>query len=170
MTRVKDQPESDSIGHGGFPHCPEIELLRIGMYLTTVRDRLRLNQWDITLMAKPAPKDCHAAVQPQTNHHIAQMRLSREWMEMSEEQKKNTLIHEMIHLGHYDMDLVWQGCVNENSGISKDDAHAWDTDFHMYLERFVSDVTRWLEDTLPDFPTGKPLRSKVGEGIRMEML
>lgn len=147
-------------------HIGEDETKRVLAYVTVIRDKMRMNNWDIVLMEEPCEKDAHASMCAfSNNHHVGNLCLSEKWHDLDNVTKANTLIHELVHLQHRDLNCHWQACVDNNSGISEDEVQDWGDDFDMFLERFVCWVANMLTPHMPAYPVKS---TRVGEGVSLQ--
>ena len=70
----------------------------IGAYVAELRDKLGLHVWSIYIEHKPCSKRYQASIRPVYGRTHACVRLCRTWPELSREEQRHTLIHELLHL------------------------------------------------------------------------
>lgn len=82
----------------------------IAAYIRQVADLMGLAHWDVYLAAKPAPKDAWASVHPVDGRQVAPIYVCRGWWDRSLEDRRNDIVHELIHVIHRDQtDLIRLG-------------------------------------------------------------
>jgi hypothetical protein len=113
---------------------------------------LRLDHWNIILrQTTPDVDEAHASIDWVDEHFTANLFLQAGWQALTPRQKRNTLVHEMLHLYHREVDLLWHQCTQDNSAISAGDSLAWDADYKIQTERVISNFARIAERLCPDW-------------------
>lgn len=139
-------------------HHPRKDLEQVRNYVAEVATLLRMQNWDIYIDADPyAGEDpdgtAWAATEQDRNHWTGIIRFSRDFFtEATPAMKRHIVVHELIHFQHRDALEVWRDCILRNDAIAEADANAYNGDFMMHLERFVSWVTCRLEHVAPVWP------------------
>ncbi len=137
-------------------------------FLTTLREHLRMQNWDIIIMNEIADNedtDVLAAVQFPRNHTCINLYIGSTFKNLSKQIKKSTLTHEMVHAQHRDVSLLWEDCVDGNGDISSVEKTQWSADFHTHMERFVSWIAMRLEEHAPAWDARG---HTIGKGIYLE--
>jgi hypothetical protein len=151
----------------GFKHVgTDADLAHLMLYLTALRSQMRMDNWNIIVMKEHADSEedgvMASSLFPE-NHSVINLYLSSGWSKMREEQKSSTLCHELIHAQHRDVADLWD---KASRGALSETAHeAWDQEFRMFMERFVS----WIEERIrPNIPGWDEIATEVGDGIMLE--
>lgn len=137
-------------------------------FITLARSHLRLDQWDIILMLEP-PDDDDAImdVTPTENHYSTQIRVSKEWPDLPDAVKKDTVVHELIHLLHRDLNDLINDMTYGDSSSSQDNTNACQGAYMRIVERMVSQLTRTIADGWEqEWPA--PSKTVVGKGIYIQ--
>lgn len=76
-------------------------------YIRQLADLMGLGHWDVFLAAKAARKGSNAMVEPVEGRQVAPIFVARDWWDHSPEDKRNDIVHELIHCVHRDQtDLI----------------------------------------------------------------
>lgn len=142
---------------------PDRKLLPVLGYLGVVRESLRMQNWDIVLHRTDLQEaDTWASTWSSKNHSTINIEIARCLPDSSPSLVRNTLVHEMIHSQHRDLSLLWEGCTLNNGDVPVNQARAWDSDYHMLMERFVAWITLQIEGNVPLFNPQKRYRIAGG--------
>lgn len=119
-------------------------------YLWTLRDALRLSHWDVFVGAHAAEKGALASVHPCPGRYVAGVRLSRGfWTEVSADEKRSVLTHELLHLTHRDLTEVTRVTLGA-SGYLPNRAYALlCTQISTEAELMVDHLTTVIAPTMP---------------------
>lgn len=121
---------------------------RLLHYIADVRQRLRMDNWDIVLHAEPCEdEDAHAETWQHDNHTVLNIRLHRDFFDLEPAGVRNTIIHELTHAQHRDVTRLWEKA--SKGALSVTAIEAWDDEFRMHMERFVAWIADRLEDSFP---------------------
>lgn len=59
-----------------------------------------LPSYRILIMESPCPKDAIATIDWVEDRHVAQLYLSKKWHEHSDDEQRDTIVHETLHVWH----------------------------------------------------------------------
>lgn len=107
-------------------HCTKKEADAVATFAGEVLAALRMPQWTILVMEDPCDEDALAEINPIEGKHAAQLYLCEGWMKRSEQERMNTIVHEVCHLVHND--------VSDHVHDAKDLMH--DHEFEAFWARF----------------------------------
>ena len=148
---------------------PEEQLRHMLGYIGAVRDALRMQNWNIILWRTVGEnEDEHANTWQETNHTTLCIELGPGLFNEPPERIRNTIVHELTHAQHRDVTALWEGCTLENEDVPKAQAKAWDVDFHIFMERFVSWVARNISPSMPEYSTKRKYPDAVGVWLHGE--
>lgn len=132
-------------------------------YIGLVRDSLRMQNWDVILHRTDHGKeDVWAHTWQEYNHTTLNIEISETLFEANPETVRNAIVHELTHAQHRDVSRLWEECALNNSSIPQSDSRAWDGDFRVFMERFVSWVTQRVEKTVPLYEPERRYRAPEG--------
>lgn len=127
-------------------HVSEIEARRVCLFAAEVGEYLSLPRYRYNVMIDPCDEGALASIHTVEHRHVAQIYLSEEWMDRSEEERMNTVIHEVCHLLHRDLDFAVQG--------GKQYMHDWE--FHSvwtHYQRQAELMVDYLAQFIQNFST-----------------
>lgn len=76
-------------------------------YIRRIADLMGMQHWDVFVAAEAARKGVNASVEPVDGRQVAPIFLARDWWDHSPEDKRNDIVHELIHCIHRDQtDLI----------------------------------------------------------------
>lgn len=81
-------------------HLTNVEADAVADFACEILGALRMPQWTILIMEDPADDDCLAEIKPVDGRYVAQLYLSKEWMQRSTQERRGTIVHEVLHLVH----------------------------------------------------------------------
>lgn len=87
-------------------HIGEIEARRVSLFAAEIGEYLSLPRYRYNVMIDACDEDALASIHTVEHRHIAQIYVSTEWMDRSDEERMNTIIHEVCHLLHRDVDFA----------------------------------------------------------------
>jgi len=132
-------------------------------YIGLLRDSLRMQNWDIILHQTVCDEeDVHAKTWQDPNHATLNVELGEKFFEETPVRVRSHLTHELVHAQHRDVSRLWEDCTQNNSDVPESQAKAWDGDFHVFLERFVSWITARIVPTMPEFDPEKTYEAPAG--------
>ena len=108
-----------------------------------VRDLLGLPGWRISVLDEPSADDALASISTVPGRWIAQVRLSPDWMKLSDEERRNTVAHEVLHLLHVGVNHI----IEDAADLMH--AHEWETlnaRYHRATEYMVDHLAGFLDD------------------------
>jgi len=127
-------------------------------YVSHLIQHFRLHQWTVLVSSYPTDKDEDqdhaptASIDSHTDRYCAILRVSPNWMKYTEEVKRDTLVHEMLHLITRDLRLrieAFRGLLYRRTpsvalmaGMDIDSAE----------ERMVDHLASTLSPHLPQYP------------------
>lgn len=90
--------------HESGDHITDLEALALSIFLVDMGEFLHLPRYRYSVMPEPCEDDALASISTITHRHIAEIKVNRDWMNRSLEDRLNTAIHEVCHLLHRDVD------------------------------------------------------------------
>lgn len=151
-----------------LPHLSKKDTEDILRFLTLARSYLRLDQWDVILMKEPPEEDdVVMEVTPQANHFTTQLRVCKDWAKQPDSSKRDTIIHELLHLLHRDISDVFDDATYGNTAVSVDACGLINQRWTLAEERVVSHLSKLLADGW-DQRWPAPASTQAGRGIYIE--
>lgn len=95
--------------HQSTDHVSDIEARRVALFAAEVGEYLSLPRYRYIVMVEPCDNDAMATIHTLSHRHVAQIYLSDEWMDRTEGERMNCVIHEVCHLLHRDLDYAVKG-------------------------------------------------------------
>jgi hypothetical protein len=121
-------------------------------YITQLRDLMGLHHWEVYLAADAAPKDANASIHPVDGRYVAPLFVSRHWWKRSADDKRNDIVHELLHLTHRaQTDVVRTGVINPGVLPARSRLVVWAL-FSEETERMVDHLAGVLAPLMPEFP------------------
>lgn len=122
------------------------------LYIWSIRDLLNLRHWDVFLAAAPAEKDVNASVHPTVGRFVAGIHVAKDWLELDEAERRNSIVHELLHLVHRDQTEVIR-CGLQDAGYLPDKAFTmmWRM-FELHTEAMVDHLAGVLAPSMPPAP------------------
>lgn len=136
---------------------------RLMAYVAEIRTALRMDNWDIVLHPEPcSEEDAHAETWQHENHTVLNITLSKGFFDLEPKGIRNTVVHELTHAQHRDVSRIWEKA--SRGALSETQLEAWDDEWRMHMERFVSWITDRIEDTMPAWDPTRPAPRKLPTG------
>lgn len=137
-------------------------------YIGVVREAMRMQNWDVILHPGVCEEeDVHAHTWQDDNHVTINIEFGDSFPTISPAQMKNTVVHELVHAQHRDVDRLWRECTQENDDVPVSQAGGWDSDMTVFMERFVSWITDRIVPSVPDYDPEHPYEEQVAVGCWM---
>jgi hypothetical protein len=166
MTKAGTEPQP-SPERGPWPEIDAAEWDYAGRYLRWIATtHLKLADWRVWLMTDPAPDDgCIATILPTEGRKRAQVWLERDWQPRGAEDKRHSLVHELLHLHHRDQtDLIRKGL--HESGYLPQSAYdlLWEG-FRLATEVMVDEMADVIAPSLPLYGVDLPSHVAVRDPL-----
>lgn len=87
-------------------HVTKREAQAVCDFAVNVLTALHMPGWQILVMEEPADEDELAAIRPVDGKYTAQLWLCSDWMKRSDEERRETVVHEVLHLLHFRINHV----------------------------------------------------------------
>lgn len=121
---------------------------KVENYLAFLQGALRLRDWTITVdWSAPCEKDALATVTPMEDSRHATVRLSREFLDLSDRNKTQTLVHEMVHCYFFEVDSLATSTVEALT--TKQASKVYSVAHNGCIERSVDTVADAFTELLP---------------------
>lgn len=131
----------------------------IQAYINLIRDHMGLSHWDVFLAKEPAREGACAMVEPVEGRQVAPIFLCQGWWDRSDDDKRNDIVHELLHVLHRDQtDLIRCGLSRSGYLPKKTRIMLWDR-FSAATEVMVDHLASVIAPTMPPWPGVTP-----GEG------
>lgn len=85
------------------PNIPKDHLDALMIYATDLMAAMGLPIYRLLIMEKPASKGTAAQIRPTEDRYIANLFLCRRWMQLTEDERRETITHEVLHLWHREL-------------------------------------------------------------------
>jgi hypothetical protein len=150
-------------------HITEAEARNIQSYLDELKPLLGLQPWDVFVAAEATDSeddDAVASVHPTEGRRVAGVRIGPGWADQSAEVKRDTLVHELLHLVHRDQtDIIRCGLASSGYLPQPTFDLLWET-FRLATEVMVDHLTGLLTPHLPEWHTevAQPRRPRTPRG------
>lgn len=127
-----------------------------------------MQNWDIVLHEDVCTdEDAHAETWQNENAFVLNVRISKDFFNRPPEGVQNTVVHELTHAQHRDVNILWDSCTAGNTDVPASQAKSWDYDFKMFMERFVDWVANSISPTVPLWDPKKPVPTTLGTGLHL---
>ena len=121
-------------------HVTNREAQAVCDFAINVLELLHMPGWQVLVMEEPADEDCVASILPIEGKYTAQLYLCTDWMKRSEDERCETVVHEMLHLLHFRINHIFD-----------DASHLMHDHEHRDLERRYRRETELMVDHLAKF-------------------
>lgn len=147
MKAAKDEDEPT----GKPPHFSRRDWEALKEYVTALRDMLGLRDWTIFASHEipEEAEDCNAiaSIHPTDGRRRAVLRLARDFREMSPEEQRSALVHELLHLHHRDATDIIRLTLPKVLGGAAFDV-LWE-DFRQQIELITDNIAVAIAEGLP---------------------
>lgn len=107
-----------------------------------VLHELGLPAWQICVMDEPSDEDAFADIRTIEGRWVAELRLCSTWEQVDYDERRQTVVHEVLHLLHYSVNHV----IEDASDLMHD--HEWEglnRRYHRATEYMVDHLARFLD-------------------------
>lgn len=125
-------------------HVTKREAQAVADYAADVIALLALPRWRILIMEEPCDDDCIASIDSVEGKYTAQLWLCTDWMKRADDERRDTITHEVLHLLHFRVDHI----IADARDLMHDHEH--DALHHRYrreTELMVDHLAGFLADT-----------------------
>ncbi len=141
-----------SKNHQMWPGMSERQHYCLHRYIRAVADSMGLQHWQLLLSNNPAKSDdCIAHVDVCEGRHVATIYVCEEWMTLSNDERRHTIAHELLHLHHADLTDDIRLSLVKTSITQPEYDVVWEQ-FRLGFERMVDDlaviICHYSDDTL----------------------
>lgn len=144
----------------------EEQLRPILGYIGLVRDELRMQNWDVVLHRTATERDdVWAHTWQSREHYTTNIELGPFFFDQSEEEVRSTVVHELIHAAHRNVSDVLEERILSNPSLPVRESNNLHEEHSLQMERFVSWITRNLEDSVSRY--SKSAKYKVRPGCSL---
>ena len=136
------------------------ERRKVMCYVGELLVRMNLTEWTVLLSDTPTKGDGDepppvAEIHMPSERYCATLQLTLRWPTLSDSAKRETLVHEMIHLMTRDMNdraFMWMTVLDRMSSPSNLSIGHGMSDYSTAEERFVDRMANLLAPFLPQYP------------------
>lgn len=134
--------------HENEMHLDGASVEYIEDYIHKVQELLRLQFWDIFLASQPADEGNNASINPPLGRRVAGVRVANGWP-ANDESPHITILHELLHLVHHDMDSWALTFVSGSDALSDREKDIFIAQFKLEIERMVDGLSYIMAPLLP---------------------
>lgn len=125
-------------------HVTAREAQAVCDFAADVLTTLHMPGWQILVMEDPADDDDIAAISTVEGKYSAQLWLCTDWMKRTDHDRRETIVHEVLHLLHFRINHVF----NDARGLMRDHEHdALATRYRRETELMVDHLAKFLSRT-----------------------
>jgi hypothetical protein len=126
-------------------HVTKREAQAVADFATDVCAALHLPGWRILVMDDPADDDNNAEVRTVDGRWVAQVYLSPKWMSLTDDERRDTVVHEVCHLLHARLE---DAVLTDSRGYMHDHEHDdWSARVKREFELMADHLALFLADT-----------------------
>lgn len=132
---MRNSPKKKTVSGG---HVTLKEADRVLNFLVAMNSLLSLPAYTYVVMEKPCGPEHEASIEPVGRRWAARVELGVEWMDRDEWDRMKTLVHEVCHLTHREVDEVFE----ETRHFMHDYEHAaigrsWDRNVELMVDHWA---------------------------------
>lgn len=125
-------------------HVTRREANAVCEFAIDVLQLLHMPGWQVLVMEDPADEDCVASILPVEGKYTAQLYLASDWMKRSDDERCETVVHEVLHLLHFRVNHV----LDDARGLMHDHEHdALYVRYRRETELMVDHLAKFLSRT-----------------------
>jgi len=126
-------------------HVSKDHLDAILVFISKMTVMMGLPSYRILIMAKPADKGSVAEIITTDDRYVAQLYLCKDWMSRSDDERRDTIVHEVLHLWHRQLSDWLREDVHGATGVHE--YARLERQFHNITELMVDGIAMILADT-----------------------
>lgn len=125
-------------------HVTKREAQAVADFASEVLTALHMPGWQVLIMDDPADDDDVASISTVHGKYTAQVYLASDWMRRTDQDRRETVVHEMLHLLHFRIDHILDDAAN----YMRDHEHeALATRYRRETELMVDHLAKFLSRT-----------------------
>jgi hypothetical protein len=125
-------------------HVTKREAQAVADFASEVLTALRMPSWQVLVMEEPADEDCVASISTVEGKYTAQLYLASDWMKRTDQDRRETVVHEMLHLLHFRVNHVIE---DAELLLREHEAADLDRRYHRETELMVDHLAKFLSRT-----------------------
>lgn len=125
-------------------HVTKREAQAVADFASEVLTTLNMPGWRILVMDEPADDDSVASIDTVYGKYTAQVYLASDWMKRTDQDRRETVVHEMLHLLHFRINHIF----DDAAELMRDHEHeALNTRYRRETELMVDHLAKFLART-----------------------
>jgi hypothetical protein len=124
---------------------PEDHVDGLLIFMSRLMIAMGLPSYRIQIMKKPADKGSIAEVIYTDDRYVAQVYLAKDWMDRTEDERRDTIVHEILHLWHRPLSDWFRDDVHETANVHE--FVRLERQFRAITELMVDQMALILADT-----------------------
>jgi hypothetical protein len=146
-----DNSKTSPSDAGGMskPHMTDAQGEALNAYIGDLAARMGLGHWDIYVGSEIAAKDTNAHVDTSHGREVAWICFPRRWWKRSPEERRNDVVHELIHVVHRPQTNVVRVALRESGYLPKRAFRILWATFTEHTEVMVDHLAAIIAPTMP---------------------
>ena len=125
-------------------HVTKREAQAVCDFATEVLTALHMPGWTILVMEEPSDDDCVASINWTYGKYTAQLYLCSDWMKRTDQDRRETVVHEVLHLLHFRVNHV----IDDAADLMREHEHdALYVRYRRETELMVDHLAKFLSRT-----------------------
>ena len=125
-------------------HVTNREAQAVADFAAEVLGALSMPSWQVLVMEKPAHEDAVASITPVEGKYTAQLYLCSDWMKRTDQDRRETVVHEVLHLLHFRINHV----IADAADLMREHEHdALEVRYRRETELMVDHLAKFLSRT-----------------------
>jgi hypothetical protein len=125
-------------------HVTKREAQAVCDFAADVLSALCMPSWQVLVMEEPADEDCVASISTVEGKYTAQLYLASDWMKRTDHDRRETVVHEVLHLLHFRVNHVVEDVALL---LREHEAAELDRRYHRETELMVDHLAKFLSRT-----------------------
>lgn len=121
-------------------------------YIWKIRGLMYLDHWDVFLAKDAAEEDANASVHPVPGRFVAAIKVAPQWFDRTADEKRNDIVHELIHLVHRDQTETIRVALQDSGYLPPRAFRLLWGSFAGHTEGMVDHLTSVIAPTMPECP------------------
>lgn len=131
------------------PHMTDDQAEQLNAYIQVIAERMGLADWWIYVGAERAPKGAHASMDTAHGREVAWLMFPKGWWTRTPEERRNDIVHELIHVVHRSQTNVVRVALRESGYLPKRTFNILWAQFHEHTEVMVDHLAAVIASTMP---------------------